>query len=248
MKLHRFIGSFDLKKAHLEIRDKELAHQLGRVLKLEAGERIILCDGQGGEAVYEIELLDQKTVSFRIREERRPNSAEPKRHVVLYAAILKRENFEWSVQKAVECGVMEIVPVVSDRTIKKDVKQGRLQEISKEAAEQSGRGRVPLIHPPMSFRDALEHAKQNDRNLFLDVIPVTCPEQSRRKTGIQEPGTLLGADTRIGLFIGPEGGWSGEEAERARKAKWETISLGPRVLRGETAAAIATYLASSGSS
>ncbi len=239
MKLHRFIGLFDLKRAHLEIKDKEFVHQLARVLKLEVGERLILCDGQGHEAVYEIEALDQKTVALRIREERRPNAAEPSRHVVLYAAILKRENFEWAVQKAVECGVGEIVPVVSDRTIKKDVKRERLQEIAKEAAEQSGRGRVPIVHEPMSFHDALTHAKGNDRNVFLHLTPTPLATSHLRPS----PSEGEGLGVRCGLWVGPEGGWSGEEAESARKAKWEIASLGPRVLRGETAAAVGVYLA-----
>lgn len=233
MKMHRFIGNFDLKKAHLEIKDKLLAHQFGRVLKLEVGERVILGNGQGEEAIYEIEALEPKRVLLRIREERRPNEAEPARYVVLYAAILKRESFEWTVQKAVECGVAEIVPVVSDRTIKKDVKVERLQEIAKEAAEQSGRGRVPLVHPPRSFHDALVHAKENDRNIFYHLTPAPLLGKER------------GEGERWGVWIGPEGGWTGEEAESARKAKWEIASLGPRALRGETAAAIAVYLAAS---
>lgn len=238
MKVHRFIGAFDLHRALLQVTDRDIVHQMVRVLKLKPGEHVILCDGQGQEAVYEIKEAAPRSVTLAIIEERRANNAEPKRHVVLYSAILKRESFEWAVQKAVECGVSEIVPVVSDRTIKKDVKVERLQQIAKEAAEQSGRGRVPIVHEPKSFHDALMHAKQNDQNVFFHVIPANAGIHGSP----MDPSFRWG-DKRTGVFVGPEGGWSGEEAESARKAKWEIVSLGSRSLRGETACTVAVFLA-----
>ena len=149
---------------------------------------------------------------------------------VLYCAILKRENFELVVQKATEIGVREIVPLITQRTVKLDIKEERLRKIITEAAEQSGRGRVPMLRQAMSFADALADAQRNDANFFFDISDV-----------IVEEGAI-GDAMRRGLFVGPEGGWSYEEVLAARAAGCHIISLGALTFRAETAAIIASYL------
>lgn len=233
MKIHRFIGPFDLKKSSIQIREKDFVHQIVRVLKLKTAEKIELCDGAGFEALYEIVETASNMVEILRIEDARKNIAEPERHVVLYAAILKRENFEWAVQKATECGASEIVPIITDRTVKKEVKRERLAQIAKEAAEQSGRGRVPIVEPPMKLKAAMGHAELNGSNHFFHISDSVIPGKAK----------IPAAAHRVGLFIGPEGGWTKEEAELAEKAGCEIASLGPRVFRGETACAIATFLA-----
>jgi len=163
----------------------------------------------------------------------RKNQAESKVHATLYAAVLKKDLLELVMQKATECGVSEIVPLVTDRTVKKSVKLERLREIAKEAAEQSGRGKAPNIHEPLSVKAALAHAKMNAANYFFHVGD----GKSEIFKGAKKEGV------RIGLFIGPEGGWSDEEATSATAAGMITASLGPRVLIGETASIIAAFLA-----
>lgn len=200
--------------------DEGTVHQVTRVLKMRTGERIILCDGANHEAEYE--LVDSS--AKRVGEIRKVGDVS--RAVTLYAAILKRENFEWAVQKAVECGVSKIVPMITQRTIKKDVKRERLQEIAKEAAEQSGRGMVPEVTEPMDFGDAMKTAK--GEIYFFDV--------GGKKLQASDFSDL------ISLFIGPEGGWDEHEIENAKRAGAAVASLGPRVLRGETACAVAVYL------
>jgi 16S rRNA (uracil1498-N3)-methyltransferase len=227
VKTHRFIGPYDLQKTEIVL-DDAASRQMASVLKLRTGESVVLCDGKGREAPYEILEIDRNEIGFaRIGDAHRVES-EPENAVTLYAAILKRENFEWAVQKAVECGVTRIVPVVSRRTIKKDVKQERLQEIAKEAGELSGRGIVPQVSGPMKFEDAVADAKSNHVNFFFDV---SSDEPELRCRG------------SVGLFVGPEGGWDEEEIGNAKRAGFTIASLGPRVLRGETACAVAVYLA-----
>ncbi len=227
-KVHRFILEIDL-DARVEIHDANLLHQWEKVLKFAPGEELILCDGKGREGVYKLISLKKKTASLeRIGEVRQVNG-ESERDICLYAAILKKDHFDWVIQKATECGVGEIVPLITDRTVKKGVKRSRLQEIAKEAAEQSGRGRIPTIHEPLSFEDALEHAA-NTENYFFHT------DTEDRLTGVKS------SDAKIGLFIGPEGGWTDEEVEAASKV-CQITSLGPRILRGETACIVATYLA-----
>lgn len=230
-KIHRFIIETDLKE-RVDLRDRALLHQWANVLKFKPEEEIELCDGKGEEAVYELISLEKKTAELKRRGVVRKNEAEPPRHVTLYAAVLKKENFDLIVQKTTECGVSEIVPIISDRIVKKNVKLDRLREIAKEAAEQSDRGRVPNVHEPLSFKAALAQAKMNEKNYFFHVGP-----------NVEAFRDVKLVNSRIGLFIGPEGGWSDEEVKAAREAGLEFASLGPRVLRGETASVIATFLA-----
>ncbi|KAA0206372.1 16S rRNA (uracil(1498)-N(3))-methyltransferase [Candidatus Uhrbacteria bacterium] len=227
MKLHRFIGPYDLRATEIVLED-DAARQMTAVLKLRTGERVLLCDGQGREAEYELLNIAKGEVGLARMGEARRVVAEPSRFVTLYAAILKRESFEWAVQKATECGASEIVPLVTDRTIKKDVRLERLYEIAREAAEQSGRGVVPAIMEPMKFEEAMQSAK--GEQVFFDA------------EGSELDSRLRGNDKRASLFVGPEGGWTPEESEIAKRAGATIASLGPRVLRGETACAVAVYL------
>ncbi len=224
-KVHRFIGPYDLRDSEIVLEDDN-ARQIALVLKMEAGEHVVLCDGEDHEAEFEILEVMKKSVRLERKHEPRQTHRESENAVTLYLSILKRENFELVVQKATECGVTKIVPVLSERTIKKDVKLERLQEIAKEAAEQSGRGLVPEISEPMDLEDALHEAE--GKKYFFDF-----------------DGQTFGApnEERVSLFIGPEGGWTDEEREMAKRADCVIATLGPRVLRGETAAIVAVFLA-----
>lgn len=228
MKIHRFIGPFDLGQHHLMIRDPELFKQLRSVLKLQTGERIILSTGKGEEALFEIGGYGKDSVSVNLIEPL-VNSAEPKVRTILYCAILKREHFELVAQKATEVGVHAIVPVISKRTIKLNVRGERIEKIIREAAEQSGRGLVPELHEAMELNEAFEHAKGNAFNYFFDPTgDVLVSAES--------------SDQGTGLFIGPEGGWDETEIAAARDRGIPIVSFSKLIMRAETAAIIATYL------
>ncbi len=223
MKRHRFIGPYDLRSAEIVLED-DAARQMALVLKMRHGEIVLLCDGKGREAAFEI--LEFKKTSVRLKRigDASDVDTEPMKQVTLYASILKRENFELIVQKATECGVLRIVPVISQRTIKKDVKLERLREIAREAAELSGRGVVPEVSEPVKFEQALEQAE--GQKYFFDA----------------EGKSFLPTGERISLFVGPEGGWTEEEHDLAMKSGCSIAGLGPRMLRGETAAIVATFV------
>ncbi len=231
MKTHRFIGSFSLQKENVVITDPSLVHQIGRVLRLQVGESVILCDGQGMDAEAEIVSLDKKTVEVHIHA-RRGNTAESARHVTLYVAALKRDNLELVVQKATEIGVSEIVPLRSARTIKQEANVERLQLIAREAAEQSGRGRVPVVHPLASFEEAIKTLQDRQSAFFFDL----------NTPRIDLSSGLIPDASRLAIFIGPEGGWAPEERVLAEQQGLAIVGLGPRTLRGETAAIVASYL------
>lgn len=229
MRLHRFIGNLDLSQDRVEIVDADIVNQILRVLRLGVGDRLILGDGNAHECIGEISDRQKDALTVTVIE-RYENNNDPTVSGILYCAVLKRENFELVVQKATEIGIREIVPIITKRTVKLDIKQDRLQKIIKEAAEQSGRGRLPVLRAPMAFTDVLDDTRRNDINLFFDLGDAAL-----------DAADLHGTQRR-GLFIGPEGGWTEEEATLARQAGCVIVSLGALAFRGETAAIIASYL------
>ncbi len=230
MRLHRFIGSFDFGDGFLEIADPKLVEQLTRVLRLKAGDRFVACDGNGRETECVIEKVGTQTLSARVIK---TFTSIPELHsrATLYCAMLKRENFEIVVQKATELGVAQIVPILTERTVKQSFKKDRLEKIMQEAAEQSGRGVIPNLDDIMNFEKALEDASLCEEQYFFDF------------DGEDFPDGKKSSQNHVALFIGPEGGWTDEEREAARGAGCVSISLGRFVLRAETAAIAACFLA-----
>ena len=226
MKLHRFIGDYRLVAGDFSLKDKEIVHQLTKVLRLHPRENVILCDGRGSEAQGEIVSMEKSTILLKLDAPHTINS-EPIRQTILYCAILKRENFEWVVQKTTEIGVTAIVPLITQRTVKQKLNLDRLRKIAQEAAEQSGRGQVPSIREPMALDDAMNHARANDANYFFELNAQKIASSGR--------------PDKIGLFIGPEGGWDPGENKKAQASGLSIAGLGPLTLRGETAAIVAVY-------
>lgn len=228
MKLHRFIGDFKIAHDHIQVTDPELVNQMKNVLKLSVEEKVSLIDDAGHEFICEIESTDKHRVMLRVIEEV-TNDAEPEISAHLYLAVLKRENFELAVQKAVEAGISEIFPVHTERTIKTNLNLERIRKIAKEAAEQSGRARVPRIHEIQNVRDTLSINKDRKKILF-----------DRAGTAFTR------ADAKnFDIYIGPEGGWTDAEIQAGKEADSSIMALGVRTLRAETAAIIATYLITS---
>jgi 16S rRNA (uracil1498-N3)-methyltransferase len=226
MKLHRFIGNFTFTKDELVLNDKELFNQLKNVLRIATGEHIVLSDGAKKEARVRVSGYGDGTVTVAV-EERYVNDAESSVTATLYMAVVKRDSFEHAAQKATEAGIARIVPMITDRTVKLNIALPRMRAIVKEAAEQSGRGVVPIVEETMSFEEALHDAKGNDANVFFDPSGSAFATPDGR---------------RIGIFVGPEGGFDPSETEQAREAGISIAHLGRRILRAETAATIATYL------
>jgi len=227
MKIHRFIDNFDLSGAEVEITG-EIAHQMTKVLKLEIGEQVELCDGKGINAQGKITKLSKNSTIVEIEKITKEEVAQ--KSVSLFCAVLKKENFELVVQKATECGVDKIVPIITTRTIKMGLNMERLQKIAREACEQSHRNILPEVLEPINFEESLELAKVNDTNIIFDMSGENFKD-------------FKNTSQKIGIFIGPEGGWTPDEIKRAEENNFKKLSLGSNVLRGETAAVIATFLA-----
>jgi 16S rRNA (uracil1498-N3)-methyltransferase len=217
----------------------EQAHQVCHVLRLKAGDSIIALDNSGME--YEVTLTAvclPETVG-RITGQH-PAAGEPRAELVLFQSLLAREKFEWVLQKGTEVGVAQFVPVQTDRSLLRakvieDSKLDRWRRIVTEAAEQSQRGRIPKISQVISFREAVDQLVGFDRRF----IAAPFLETASLRDALQGTGRK---DVSVGLMIGPEGGFTPEEMALAGEKGIVPIRLGPRVLRTETAAIVASAL------
>jgi 16S rRNA (uracil1498-N3)-methyltransferase len=230
MKLHRFFSPEKIDDGMSQMVGSSIAytdasHQWQKVLRFNRGERVILFDGSGYDVVCEIEDYQGQTVVLRVVE-KKENKIKAVRKIVLYAALVKKDTFEWIVQKATELGVSDIVPVLAERSEKKNINSGRLEKIIIEAAEQSGRGTLPRLHAEISCKEAL--SGNHPQSILFDPLG--------KKITAEEIKNM--PDT-IGVFIGPEGGWSPHEIKAFEDAGIVVRSLGPQILRTETAAVAA---------
>jgi len=205
------------------------AQHLTRVLRVESGQRYEISDNHN---VYlaEIEIARKSEVIFRTLERLALPAPEPK--IVLAAALIKFDRFEWMIEKATELGVDVILPFEAmrserglDRAAHKRVERWR--RIAVEASQQSRRAFLPNIEETVSFDEALRTTV--DYRYVLDENPAATP-LSRTL-----PDSLSASDT-IAILIGPEGGWTDQERDRFAPAAWTAVSLGSRILRAETAA------------
>lgn len=229
MRLHRFIGNFDFSGHITEIADERAVRQIARVLRLKAGDEVILGDGKGREYVAAIKKINPKKIYLLIRKENGSTPEIGENPILLYCAILKRENFELVVRKATEIGVTQIIPILAERTVKKRARPSRLADIAREASEQSGRRFVPAIREAITIAQALNEIKTGDRAIFFDPAGAPVPSRTPDPAG------------SIRIFIGPEEGWTEKEKNRAKENGALVIRLGTLTLRSETAAIVGLY-------
>lgn len=228
---HRFFVKPTVIKAlevHLE---GDTAYQLRTVLRLRAGDEIVVLDNSGREWLVELTRIDKNGVGGRIIEARQAG-AEPKLQITLYQGTLKAAKFEWILQKGTELGVSEFVPMICQRSVVREEtdlekKRSRWESIIREAAEQSGRGRLPRLGQPVALAEAVDQARAAELILM--------PWEMAPEPSLKQALTAL-QPARVALFIGPEGGFTAEEAQLAQTAGAQLVTLGPRLLRAETAA------------
>ena len=210
-----------------------VAHQVGRVLRLRPGDRVILLDGGGREAEVALTTFGRDAVRGEVLA-CLVVPPPPGPVVTLYQAVLKGERFAWVLQKATELGVAAVVPVVTERTIvpwaeaAEVTRQARWARIVREAAEQCRRATLPTLHPPLRWPDAC-------RRMIDSGAAVLLPwEESDAPLG---PALAAArAAPAVAVAIGPEGGFAPAEIALAQAAGRDPVSLGPRILRAETAA------------
>lgn len=214
--------------------DPSQANYLGNVLRLGEGAELLTFDDRSGEWLARISVAGKKRMTLTI--ERQTRAAETIPDLWLAFAPVKRTQVDWMVEKATELGIARLIPVVTQRTVVERVKLERLEAISIEAAEQCGRTRLPELSEPIQLSKLLEEPRGGRRLYFADE------NGGAPAAEIFVPGPAM-------ILIGPEGGFTDEERARIRAANnAEAVSLGPRILRAETAAlaAIAAWMAVAG--
>ena len=216
-----------------ELRGDEARH-LARVLRAEAGQKYEISDGHS-VWLAEIAETHRDRIVFRVLEP--AISPELPVRITLLAALVKFDRFEWTIEKATELGVERILPVAAARSDKGLFEASRKRaerwgRIAREASQQSRRLRAPEVLPAVRFETALTEPADSRFLLEENTAPALLSCLPSRRA----------ASARFALLVGPEGGWTDREREAAAGAGWTPVSLGPLVLRAETAAIAASAI------
>ena len=229
---HFFTEPSQIREPHIFITGPDVNH-MKNVLRIMPGERVGISDGQGTDYVCEVDRLEEAGVVLNILSSEKSYSELASR-IYLFQGLPKGDKMELIIQKAVELGVFEIVPVATRRAVvkldekKAKKKMERWNAIALGAAKQSGRSLIPEVKPVMRFADALDYAKELD----VLLIPYEMAEGMERT---KEIISAVRPGQSVGVFIGPEGGFDEEEVEKAAAEGAQPVTLGRRILRTETA-------------
>lgn len=227
-----FVNPDQIDENQIRMTGSDVSH-IRQVLRMKKGDELWVSDGEKKEYHCVIQETGEEEILLEILYAQEPDYELPSR-IYLFQGLPKGDKMEWIIQKTVELGVHEIIPVAAKRCVvrldekKAAKKQARWQEIAKSAAKQSRRLLVPQIRPVCSFEEALSYGSQMD----VKLIPYELAEgmdYTRKVIREIQPGQS------IGIFIGPEGGFAPEEAQRAKEAGVLPVTLGKRILRTETA-------------
>jgi len=213
-------------------------HYLRDVLRMKMGDQLELLDGAGKVYLVKILKIEKEKISCEILSSYQQDS-ELKVKVTLAQALPKANKMDFVVEKCTELGVGRIIPMLTERTIAKKAKLDRWRRLAKEAAEQSGRAVIPEISDLISFEEVLKTKNQFD----LALIPWELEKEKTLKQALKDflisPSPNLqipvSQSPNILVAIGPEGGFSQREIERAKSAGFVSVSLGKTILRTETA-------------
>ena len=224
-----FVSPAEVQENFLVLTGENAAH--ARVLRIQCGETVTVCDGAGQDLTCVVSDVSPGQISLVV-ERRETSRSEPTVFCSVYMAYAKADKLEHVIQKATELGACEIVAFPSGRCVSRPdektlaKKKERWQKIAASAAEQSGRGRIPEVLTAGSFQEAVQRAVKAELPLF--------PYENERTVSLR---TAIGPAKfqTASIMTGPEGGFSEEEVRMAAQAGMKICSLGPRILRCETA-------------
>ncbi len=249
--------------AHLALAEEDLIKQIRVVLRLGKGSQILLIDDSGQSGRFELNEVNKSTVSCVLLEQIKGNASWAQR-VTVGLAMIKNDRFEWALEKLSELGVTEIIPLGTRNCVvkmpdaksadksqseKSEGKLRRWQSILRESAEQSERVTIPQVVKPQALEEFLAYSDtKGDASTSLrficaersQVIPLAKALTDCIYDRASESDGACGADIKsISLLVGPEGGFVDWELELAESRGWQPVSLGPRILRSETASIVA---------
>lgn len=229
---HFFAKKENIFENYILIDGDDVKH-LRNVLRIRPGERIIMSSGENIDYYCVVSDIEEDRIIASIESVDKEGRELPVR-IYLFQGLPKGDKMEFIIQKAVELGAYEIIPVAMKRSVvkldskKSEAKVKRWNLIAESAAKQSKRSALPLVNDVMTFKQAAEYAKKLD----IVLMPYECAD------GMQSTKELINSirpGQSVGIFIGPEGGFDGEELTAAHDNKFSIITLGKRILRTETA-------------
>lgn len=218
----------DRGETHITLQGEDGRH-IERSLRMAVGEELAVCDINETEHFCKIESIHNGIVTAEILYSQ-PCKNEPSIKVTLYQALTKGDKMDTIIQKAVELGVYRIVPMITKRCVSRPDEKSllkkcqRWQKIAEQAAMQSHRGIIPAVEKPLSFKNALESSKENQKNILF-----------YEKGGEKISSSGINSLSTLGIFIGSEGGFDPEEASAFLESGGIAATLGKRILRAETA-------------
>ncbi len=230
--VHFFAPGENGETGSMSLKGPDVKHCV-KVLRMGPGDRMIVSDGQDREYLCEIRETGPDFVHLDVVSDVLP-SAEPNRQITLFQGLPKSDKMDYIIQKTVELGVCRIVPVEMSRSVvrldekKKQSRRERWQKLAESASKQSGRGMIPEIGEVCGFKEALKEARDLDRIL----VPYESAENMAYTRSVLAE---VPEGSRVAFFIGPEGGFDPEEIAALKEIGAAIITLGPRILRTETA-------------
>ncbi len=245
--MHRFfVPQKNIGKKMIEITDMRHVHQIRNVLRMKIGDQFCVFAEEGQEYLVELAMEQQSGFVAKILDQKEKFSrgasaldAISVPELTLYMGLLKKDKFEWVLEKGTEIGVNRFVPLITDHTIKRVNKiPARWQIIVEEATEKCGRTRIPILCEPALMSDMLEKnmnfISQDEDSHQKDMLHFFFHPQAEENFSLKFCNGLK----KYGIWIGPEGGFSRRELDWARKQGFLVLSLGTSILRAETAAIV----------
>ena len=231
-----FVDKNSIGEKNIEITGDDANH-IATVLRAKVDEEIVICDGYGTDYRCRLIGINKKQVLAEIIEKFK-NENEPDLKITLFQGLPKGDKMELVIQKCIEIGVDKIVPVMTENTVvkigdKAEKKNIRWNKIAESAAKQCGRGKIPHVDKIISFKEAIESIKDLDTAII--------PYEKETKNSIKKFATNFKGNS-IGIFIGPEGGFSEEEIALCKENGIESVTLGKRILRTETAGLVTSVI------
>jgi len=223
MRLHRFYITDQIEREKITVTNRDMIHQWRKVFRYNVGSQVIVFNGDGSD--YRATIMTMKPSEAELSVLEIKEVAPPRKKIWLCLSLIKKDNFELVVQKAVELGVTHIVPVIGERSEKKNINMERLQKIILEAAEQSGRGELLKVHVLTTLKELFQSGVLPQEKIFFHP-------------GYPSVKEYIGRTDQYSYvyFIGPEGGFGESEVEFFKEYNVAGLSLGTNILRAETAA------------
>lgn len=223
MRTHRFFTNTIQLKKDFWLRDEALLWQWNKVLRFREGQQVILFDGERVDRLYRLTTISKAEAHLELVTEL--DRSLPVRHVYLFWSLLKKDNNDLILQKCTELGVSNFVPLLTERSIRDNFNHDRAMKIVREASEQCGRSNIPVVREPMHIETALRE--------YTDKLDLYICERGDSQSSLK-------LNDRVGIFIGPEGGWSDAEKEAFKTAQLKHVHVNDFTLRAETAAIVAS--------